>query len=246
MVLTPDTGHYWINSDAPKGAVLEEILLGGERKAQGPFTRQVIEGDRIPYVEWLFPGVLGMNMMFSALFGVGYVVVRYRKNGVLKRLSVTPVRPWEFLIAQILSRLFVMLATTGIVYGACTALYGFSCRGSLWALITVFLAGGMAMISLGLLLAARGSSEELAGGILHLVSWPMMFLSGVWFSLEGTAPWVQTLSRIFPLTQQIEGARKVMNDGAGFSEIRLELALLLAIALACLIAGSLLFQWKNE
>lgn len=246
MVLSADTGHYWINSDAPKGKILEEILLGGGRTGDGPFTRQMVTGDRIPYVEWLFPGILGMNMMFSALFGVGYVVVRYRKNGVLKRFSVTPVRPWEFLTAQVISRLFVMLATTGIVYGTCTALYGFSCRGSLAALFAVFVVGGMSMISLGLLLAARGSSEELAGGILNLISWPMMFLSGVWFSLEGTAPWVQALSRVFPLTHLIEGARKVMNDGAGFAEVRLEIILLLAMTLACLVAGSLLFQWKND
>lgn len=246
MVLSADTGRYWINSDSPKGAILEEILLGGGRSDAGPFARQVVTGDRIPYVAWLFPGVLGMNMMFSALFGVGYVVVRYRKNGVLKRLSVTPVRPWEFLTAQILSRLFVMLATTGIVYGACTFLYGFSCRGSLAALFMVFLAGGLAMISLGLLLAARGSSEELAGGILNLISWPMMFLSGVWFSLEGTAPWVQALSQVFPLTHLIEGARKVMNDGAGLADVHVDIAVLFAMALACLVAGSLLFQWKNE
>jgi len=246
MVLSVGTGRYWVNSDAPKGKILEEILLGGGHTGPGPFTKQVVSGDRIPYVAWLFPGILGMNMMFSALFGVGYVVVRYRKNGVLKRFSVTPVRPWEFLTAQILSRIFVMLATTGIVYSICTALYDFSCQGSLAALFTVFLAGGLSMISLGLLLAARGSSEELAGGILNLISWPMMFLSGVWFSLEGTAPWVQTLSRAFPLTHLIEGARKVMNDGAGFAEVSLEIAILLAMALACLIAGSLLFQWKSD
>ena len=246
MVLSPATGHYWINSDSPKGAVLEEILLGGGRQTTGPFTKQVVSGDRIPYVEWLFPGILGMNMMFSALFGVGYVVVRYRKNGVLKRFSVTPVRPWEFLTAQILSRIIVMLATTGIVYGICRAIYGFTCRGSIWALFTVFLAGGLAMIALGLLLAARGNSEELAGGILNLISWPMMFLSGVWFSLEGAAPWVQTLSGVFPLTHLIEGARKVMNDGAGFHEIQWEIAILFAMAFICLTAGSLLFQWKKD
>lgn len=102
------------------------------------------------------------------------------------------------------------------------------------------------MIALGLLLAARGNSEELAGGILNLISWPMMFLSGVWFSLEGAAPWVQTLSGVFPLTHLIEGARKVMNDGAGFHEIQWEIAILFAMAFICLTAGSLLFQWKKD
>ena len=82
--------------------------------------RSNVTGIEVPYVEWLFPGILGMNMMFSALFGVGYVVVRYRKNGVLKRMSVTPVRPLEFLGAQVLSRIFLLLITTAIVYIGCS------------------------------------------------------------------------------------------------------------------------------
>lgn len=246
MVLEPHTGSYWINSDAPKGMVLEEILLSGGVKQQSLFTKGVVEGEKIPYVAWLFPGVLGMNMMFSALFGVGYVVVRYRKNGVLKRLSVTPVKAWEFLTAQVISRLFVMMATTGLVYGACVFLYGFSCRGSLVALFAIFFTGGMSMISLGLLLATRGSSEELAGGVLNLISWPMMFLSGVWFSLEGAAPWVQNISKLFPLTHLIEGARRVMNEGAGLGGVQAEILFLLSFSMACLVLGSLLFQWRQE
>lgn len=246
ILLETSTGRYWINETSPRGYIVEKMLLSSMADEKNGLARQIVTGARTTYSEWLFPGILGMNMMFSGLFGVGYVVVRYRKNGLLKRLSVTPVRAHEYLTAQILSRLCIMLVTTSIVYTVCVWLYGFECRGSIPALLFVFTAGAFSMISVGLLIAARMNSEELAGGLLNLISWPMMFLSGVWFSLEGTAPWVQLISNVFPLTHLIEGARRIMNDGAGFFEIRYQLLTLVLMAAIFIFTGSVLFQWKKE
>ena len=95
------TPRYWVNTSSPKGYIVEKLLLAADRDAQ----RQPVTGDAVRYVDWLFPGILGMNMMFSCLFGVGYVVLRYRKTGFLKRLHATPLSAFEFLSAQVLSRL---------------------------------------------------------------------------------------------------------------------------------------------
>ena len=246
MVIKPDSGEYWVSDSSPSAYIVEKMLFSdlGERK--NGFQKKTVRGREVPYVEWLFPGVLGMNMMFSGLFGVGYVVVRYRKNGVLKRLSVTPMRPYEYLTSQVLSRVVTMLATTAIVYLGCALLYGFKCRGSYALLTLVFFLGSFAMISMGLLVAARISSEELAGGLLNLISWPMMFLSGVWFSLEGSKPWVKSMANTFPLTHLIESARKIMNEGAGFYEIRYDLLNLMAMSILFLFLGSVLFEWKKD
>jgi ABC-type multidrug transport system permease subunit len=102
------------------------------------------------------------------------------------------------------------------------------------------------MISLGLLVSARVTSEELAGGLLNLVSWPMMILSGVWFSLEGTPEIVQWLSKLFPLTYLLDGARKIMIDGAGFAGIWPELGMLTAMSVVFLALGAAMFRWKSE
>ena len=200
----------------------------------------------IPYVEWLFPGILGMNIMFSAIFGVGYVVVRYRKNGALKRMSVTPVHPWEFLTAQILSRMFVIIATTVIVYAGCAIIYRFECKGSYLLLGFIYSLGAFCMISLGLLVACRSSSEEFAGGVINLLTWPMMFFSEVWFSLEGTHPWAQKASLAFPLTHTIDAARRIMNDGATFADVQIQIIVLAAMSAVFLITGSLLFTWQKD
>lgn len=245
MVVQPSTGEYWISETSPNSYMAEKILLSNGASPPEGLIRKAVTGKEIPYVEWLFPGILGMNMMFSSLFGVGYVVVRYRKNGVLKRLSATPMRAYEYLISQVMSRVVTMLSTIGIVYIGCTLLYGFECRGSLLLLLLVFFLGAFALISLGLLVAARISSEELASGLLNLMSWPMMFLSGVWFSLEGAKPWVQSLAQIFPLTHLIDASRQIMNDGAGVMDVRIHLLVLVAMSLFFLGLGSLLFEWKK-
>lgn len=250
MILEPSSGKYWISRTSPKGYIAEKMLEAASIGSSGsPDTRYVkneIEGHEIPYQEWLFPGILGMNMMFSALFGVGYVVVRYRKNGVLKRLSVTPLKPWEFLTAQMLSRMFLILFSTAIVYSGCSLLYGFKCKGSFADLLLTGALGGFSMISIGLVIASRTSSEELAEGLLNFITWPMMFLSGVWFSLEGSKPWVIEAAKIMPLSHLISAARKIMNDGANLYDIKFELASLGLMSLVYLAAGSLLFKWGKD
>jgi ABC-type multidrug transport system permease subunit len=102
------------------------------------------------------------------------------------------------------------------------------------------------MISLGLLIASRSSSEEFAGGVLNVLSWPMMFLSEVWFSLEGAKPWVQKASKIFPLTHMIDCARRIMNDGAGLYELRWQVLVLAGMSAFFLVLGSLLFKWQKS
>ena len=245
MLVDFDARRYWVSESSPKSYIAEKLL-----EASGPsktaFHRETVARAEIPYVEWLFPGILGMNMMFSALFGVGYVVVRYRKNGALKRMSVTPVHPWEFLSAQIASRLFTIMLTLIIVYAGCAAIYRFESRGSYLLLAFVYMLGAFCMISLGLLVACRSSSEEFANGVINLITWPMMFFSEVWFSLEGTHPWAQKASLLFPLTHTVSAARSIMNDGATLMDIKIQIIVLSALSAVFLITGSLLFKWQKD
>ena len=241
MLVDARRHRYWINDSSPRGYMLERVLHGTEPAG---YARQTVTGREIRYVDWLVPGVLAMNMMFSALFGVGYVIVRYRKNGVLKRLKATPLTAFEFLSAQVLSRLWLILAVTAFVYVATDVFIDFSMYGNYFNLLLVFALGAISLISMGLLVAARIASEELAGGLLNLISWPMMFLSGVWFSLEGLNPLVQKLSLAFPLTHVISAARAIMIDGAGLLEISPQIATLMVMSAVFMAVGSLSFRWE--
>lgn len=234
--------QYWVNDDAPKGYAVEQILL---QIANAPMQRQALTGSSPRYVDFLIPGVLGMNIMFSCLFGVGYVLVRYRKSGFLKRLNATPLTAVEFLTAQILSRLTLIVLATVLVYLATDALLDFRMLGSYWALLLLLIVGSACMIALGLLIAARVSSEELAGGLLNLISWPMMVLSGVWFSLEGSPQWVQYAAQILPLTHIIDGARMVMLDGGDVTTVLPQLLILAAMGLVFMLLGAAWFRWRQ-
>ena len=236
------TLRYWVNTESPKGYIVEKLLLATAPAA----SRQPVSGAALRYVDWLFPGILGMNMMFSCLFGVGYVVLRYRKSGFLKRLHATPLTAFEFLGAQVLSRLGLILFVTVVLYTGVGALIGFHNAGSGLLLLLLAVLGALSMIALGLTIAARFSSEELVGGLLNLLTWPMMLLSGIWFSLEGSPRWIRWVAHVFPLTHVLEAARAVMLDGAGIAQIAPNLAFLTTTALVFLGFGAWSFRWRID
>ena len=247
MMLDASSGQirYWVNEKEPNGYFLEQLLIASP--AAGDPTniqRQVVQGEHIRYVVWVLPGILAVNMMFSCLYGIGYVIVRYRKNRVLRRLKATPLLPLEFLAAQVVSRLFIIMSITLLVYIGCDWFVDFFMRGSVIDLFVVFTLGAMSLISLGLVVASRLKSEELSDGLLNLISWPMMMLSGVWFSLEGAHPFAQHLAQIFPLTHMINAARAIMNDGATLVDVSGEVTIMILMTLCFLGAGSLLFKWE--
>ncbi|MBK8183419.1 MAG: ABC transporter permease [Candidatus Competibacteraceae bacterium] len=242
MLIDPVKQRYWVNAESSKGYMLEQVLRGID--ARSTFAKETVSGRLIRYVDWVMPGVLAMNMMFSCLFGIGYVIVRYRKNGTLKRLKATPLTPLEFLSAQIASRLWLILVSTALVFVGTDWVIGFPMHGSYFDLLIVFAVGALSLISLGMLVAARTTSEELAAGLLNVVSWPMTFLSGVWFSLEGVRPILQKAAQLAPLTHIIDAARAIILDGASLTDISGHLLALLAISIGCMAIGVWLFRWE--
>ena len=240
MLLDLNRNRYWINESSANGYILERLLQGSGDHLQ----KQTVSGDAIRYVDWLIPGILAMNMMFSSLFGVGYVIVRYRKNGVLKRLKATPLTAFEFLAAQITSRLWLIVLLTSCVFFGTDLFVDFRMYGSYLDLLLVLIVGTISLISVGLLVAARMSSEEAANGLLNLISWPMMLLSGVWFSLEGSHPLAIALSQLLPLTHLIDAARAIMIDGAGLADVSPQLLILGAMSVIFLLISAWTFRWE--
>ncbi|MDJ0807332.1 MAG: ABC transporter permease [Gammaproteobacteria bacterium] len=238
LLLDMEQDRLWVNTTSANGYMLEQLL------SNLTLHKQTLSGRETRYVDWVIPGVLGMNIMFSALFGVGYVIVRYRKNGVLKRLRASPLSAFEFLSAQIVSRMLMIVAVTVIVYLGTHLLVGFQMFGSYWLLLLILIIGSLSLISVGLLIAARMSSEEAANGVLNLISWPMMLLSGVWFSLEGSHPLVQDLALLLPLTHMVDAARSVMIEGSGLLDVTPQLLVLVLFSAVFITLGAKTFKWE--
>jgi ABC-2 type transport system permease protein len=146
----------------------------------------------------------------------------------------------------VLSRLVLILIVTAILYAGIGAVIGFHSAGNSLLLVLLAALGALSMIALALTIAARFSSEELVGGMLNLLTWPMMLLSGVWFSLEGSPRWVQWVAHVFPLTHLLDAARAVMLDGAGLRQIAPHLVYLAATTLAFLAFGAWSFRWRID
>ncbi len=243
ILLNPtDPQRYWVNPDSSKGRLLESLLLA---EYPNNWQKTEISGRRVRYIDWVLPGILAMNMMFSGLWGIGYVIVRYRKNGVLKRLQATPVKAWQFLLSQALSRLTIMLTVTTLVFIGCNLFIDFMMLGSYWLLLLIAIVGNLAIIGISLLMAARTASEELANGLLNLISFPMLLLSELWFSLDASPDWLVSISNWLPLTHIVKAARAVMLEGAGLSEISLHLIVLALMAAVFITFAAKLFRWHK-
>jgi len=194
----------------------------------------------------LLPGVLGMSMMFSCLFGVGFVVVRYRQSGFLKRLNATPLRAVEFISAQIVSRLLITLTSISLVFWGMSYFLNIRMAGSYSLLFVVAAVGAASLIALALVVTSRVSSEELASGLLNFLGWPMMLLSGVWFSTEGTNEFLRAIAQLLPLTHILEAARAITIDGLGWAQVAKNLIVLATMAVGFLTLGAVLFKWRGD
>lgn len=230
---------------SPKSQVALELFQKTELKSR-PYEEQPVIGKKIRYVDWLFPGLLALNVLWMALWGVGWVVVRQRKLGVLKRLKVSPLTSFEYLLAQMVSRLMILFTSGFLVFWGAKLMVSFPFEGSHLAFWSIYLLGCLALSGVGLIVAARSTSEEFANGILNLITYPMMFLSEVWFSLEGSAEWLKEIMKIIPVWHMVDGMRKVMLEGAGFVELKSSLLYLFAIFLFTTLVGSLLFRWDKD
>ncbi|WP_144391670.1 ABC transporter permease [Pleionea sediminis] len=233
---------YWINDTSPNGFLAENVIQNHTPKLK----KESISGEPIRYIDWVIPGILGMNIMFSCLFGVGYVIVRYRKSGVLKRLNATPITAFEFIAAQIVSRLIIVTSISVVIFLSTWWTIGFMVKGSLLLLLLILVLGTLCLIALGLMIASRSQSEELTGGLLNFASWPMMFLSGVWFSLEGSPEIIQFIAQWLPLTHFVNATRAIMTEGASFMSVLDNILALILMTSIFFILSAFSFNWGKS
>ena len=242
LLISLEQKKYWVNLDSAHGFYLEQALKAHLGSWQ--LERAELSGKPVRYIDWVIPGVLAMNILFSTLWGIGYVIVRYRRYGVLKRLSATPAHAFEFLAAQMISRLWVVLASNIIVFAGLNYFLDFVVVGSYLDVFIIYALGSICMMSVALLVAARVRSDEVAGGLLNVVSWPMLFVSGLWFPIGDGSSWLVFFSKILPLTHVTSAARAVMLDGSTLAQVAPELGILALTTVLALLLGAYLFRWQ--
>ena len=196
------------------------------------------------YIDWVIPGLIGLNLMSTGMWGIGFGIVTMRQKKQLKRLTATPMRRGDFLIAQIVARLgFLVLEVPPIVLFAWLA-FGVEVRGSLIDIALVILLGTAAFAGLGLLASSRARTIEGVSGILNVVMLPMFILSGVFFSAQRFPDALQPFIRALPLTALNDALRAVYNEGLSITAVPIPLAILALWTVGTVILALRLFRWQ--
>jgi len=244
-----DTFQYRFDPTRPESRaarlIVDDVLQRGEGRADVvKIGEEKVTEPGARYVDFLVPGLIGMNMMGSGLWGLGFTVVIARSRKILKRFAATPMRRSHYLFSFMLSRLvFLVLEVAAVVIFAWLA-FDFTVRGSWLSLALVTMLGGFTFSGIGLLVAARPTTIEGVSGLMNFIMLPMWLLSGTFFSSERFPLVLQPFIKALPLTALNNVLRSVMNEGATLSSNLIPIAVLLGWCLISFVVALKIFKWQ--
>jgi ABC-type multidrug transport system permease subunit len=195
------------------------------------------------YAAFLVPGLIGLNLLTMGLFAVGMVTVSYREKGKYRRLAVTPLPKWVFLLGQISQRVTVVVLQTALLLLAARLGFGITNQGSYLVFAALVVFGTATFIAMGFALSSLAQTVETYGAIANLAFFPMMMLSGVYFRLDSAPRWLQSAVLVLPLSPYLRVMRAVFNDGASLAGHGAGLAILAAWAAAMFAIAVKRFRW---
>lgn len=222
-----------------------EASRGHDTSAPSPALRDdVVSARGSRYIDWLVPGLLGLNIMSTGLWGIGFSIVQARTRKLLKRLIATPMRRSHYLLAHLLSRLafLVLEVTTLVVFSLLVFRIPF--EGSVWLFAGLCVMGALSFGGIGLLVASRAKTVEAVSGLMNIVMLPMWLLSGVFFSADNFPAAMQPLIRALPLTALNDALRATMIDGAGLAGVAGRIGVLAAWGVTCFLVALRIFRWR--
>ena len=219
------------------------------QRARGRADAAPVRDERITepgarYIDFLIPGLLGMNLMGSGLWGVGFSVVQARTKKLLKRLMATPMRRGHYLLSFILSRLLFLFLEIAALVGFGWVMFGVGVRGSYGALALITVLGALSFAGLGMLVASRARTIEAVSGLMNLVMLPMWILSGTFFSYARFPDAMQPFVKALPLTALNDALRAVMIDGTGVLRLGAPLAIVAGWGAVSFLVALQIFRWR--
>jgi ABC-type multidrug transport system permease subunit len=196
------------------------------------------------YIDFLIPGLLGMNLMGTGMWSMGFTIANARMRKLLKRLVATPMRKTDYMLAMFLSRLIWLAIETTVLIVFGWLVFGVRVNGSIVALVVLCVVGGYAFAGIGLLTASRAKTIEAVSGLMNLIMMPMWLCSGVFFSYERFPDSVKPIIRMLPLTLLNDALRAVINDAASLPQIAPQLAILAVWGIVSFVIGIKVFRWQ--
>jgi ABC-2 type transport system permease protein len=226
---------------------VQSIVAGINAQAAGQppavsLDEQAVSVHNLRQIDWLTPGMLGMLIMWANM-SVGIVLVRWRKQGVLRRLAATPLRPSVLIATQVLARVVLSVAQGAVLLGVAMAVFGVQVVGSWATLALVVVLGSLALLSIGFVIGSFAPTEDVAQTLNILLSFPMMFLGGSYFPISGAPALLMPVIRALPVYYLNDALRAIINNGASMVAVQTDLLVLAAWMVVALAASIRAFRW---
>ncbi len=205
-----------------------------------------ISARNLKYIDFLLPGIVAMAIMQMAVFSVAFVFVDYKEKGILKRLLATPMKPYQFVTANVITRLLVALAQSAVLIALGVWLYHSHVYGSYWLVLLISTLGGIMFLGLGFTISGIAKTVDAVPAIANLIVFPMLFLGGVFFPTDAMPIWLQHIVQYLPLSYFSNALREVMANGAGFSVIAYDVYWMAGWAAVLVVLAMLTFRLEER
>lgn len=227
-----------------RGILDEFTLRSAKVQRQFLVESQAVESKGLEYVDFLVPGIIAMAIMQMGIFSVVFSLIQYRQQGVLRRLYATPIRPHNFLIGQVFTRLLVSIVQVVVLLGVGVLIFDVTVAGNFGYLFILAVLGGALFLAIGFVISGFAKNEEVGAPLANIIALPMMFLSGVFFPTDTLPGVLEDIVQYLPLTFLADGMREVAIQGASITEIPWEvLGMVVWLAIAFL-AATRVFRWE--
>jgi len=240
---------YEYDDTNPEGRTARMLADRAVERAAGR-TDPVAASDRFlrepgsRYIDFLIPGLLGMNLMGSAIWGMGFAIVDARRKKLMKRLVATPMPRHFYLLSFVLSRLLLLVVEVGVLVGFGALVFGVPLRGPVADLMLLCVLASLSFSALGLLIASRARTIEAVSGLMNAVMMPMWIFSGVFFSAQRFPDFLQPAIKGLPLTAAIDALRLNILQGARLGQLWPQIAVLAAWLVVSFVVALRLFRWR--
>jgi ABC-2 type transport system permease protein len=195
------------------------------------------------YIDFLVPGLITMGVMMSCMWGISYGIIEKRSKKLLRRLVATPMKKSHFLIALITVRITMNFIESLVLFFFALIAFKMKIQGDISSLVLMFLAGNIAFAGIAVFVSSNTSNTEVGNGLINFVVFPMMVLSGIFFSYQNFPEWSLPVIRNLPLTMLTDGIRSIFNEGAGYHEVAFPILILTLTGIVFFSAGLKIFKW---
>lgn len=231
------------NADVAINVVRQILNTIAQRESPIAITEEPVAAIDISFIDFFVPGILAMALMNAGVIGLSTAFVIYRERGILRRIKVTPFPLTNFILARIVTQVLIAVAQAVILVALARVVFGLTLRGNVLVILLAITVGALAFLAIGFAISGFARNAETAASYANLITFPMLFLSGVFFDVDSAPEWLQPVTRVLPLRFLVDALREPMTRGNGLATIWVDLVVLFATFIVAMVIAVRFFRW---